>query len=281
MKLQQLFEGYGIDWKRTKLVRHSLTKDIVAENYKAKLIEDYQSVQKPQTFCDCDTIISFLGGTEGTYGVYLGAYSVGGYVPFDRAKMPENFVADKGMDDGCVIFELKPLDYLSEFKDRLVIDWGLGTQSWCQRGINEKEILEIKPAVSKIDFKDYESVCLSFDELSNIVFNPSSHKVWKDKLSAVAGVYLITDMHTGKHYVGSASGNGGIWERWSTYAHTKHGGNKYLKKLIDADSEYSRYFQYSILEVFPIKKDIKEILDCETQYKEKLLSYEPYGMNNN
>ena len=41
---------------------------------------------------------------------------------------------------------------------------------------------------------------------------------------------------TGKHYVGSASGaQGGIWGRWSEYAHTKHGGNKGIVDLVAAD----------------------------------------------
>lgn len=43
---------------------------------------------------------------------------------------------------------------------------------------------------------------------------------WRAALSAVAGIYLITDMKTGKVYVGSATGDGGIWTRWSQYAAT-------------------------------------------------------------
>ena len=101
-------------------------------------------------------------------------------------------------------------------------------------------------------------------DLHTIVHNQSAYKEWYDKLSAVAGVYLITDKRTGKHYVGSASGEqGGIWGRWSEYARTKHGGNKRLIELINADPEYCHNFQYSILEVFPIKKDRQEVLECE------------------
>lgn len=113
------------------------------------------------------------------------------------------------------------------------------------------------------------------------MFHKAAHKEWENRLSAVAGVYLITDTKTGKQYVGSASGEqGGIWGRWSEYAHTKHGGNKRLVELIDADADYCHNFQYSILEVFPIKRDKHEILRYEQLYKQKLLSVQ-YGLNEN
>lgn len=113
-------------------------------------------------------------------------------------------------------------------------------------------------------------------------FLPLLEEKWKDKLSAVAGVYLITDTKTGKHYVGSASGaQGGIWGRWSEYAHTKHGGNKGIVDLVAADDNYCYNFQFSILEVFPLKKDSQEVLEYEKLYKKKLMSYSPLGLNEN
>ena len=97
----------------------------------------------------------------------------------------------------------------------------------------------------------------------------------------MAGVYLITDIKTGKQYVGSASGEqGGIWGRWIEYARTKHGGNKRLRELITADNDYCRHFQFSILEVFPIKRDRHEVLEYEQLYKRKLRTIE-FGWNDN
>ena len=120
-----------------------------------------------------------------------------------------------------------------------MIDWGKGTINWCQNGTTEKELLAIRPAVSEISFTSYDKVLLSYEALRKIVNNKAAYKEWEEKLSAVAGVYLITDTKTGKHYVGSASGEqGSIWGRWNEYARTKHGGNKRLKELIDADSDY-------------------------------------------
>lgn len=280
MKLQALLANEGINWERTKLIRHNLSSDEVATYYSQGQIEIYQTIQRPSRFKNCDYVISFLG-TEGTNGIFPGCYKVNGFSQYDAAKFPLNFTITMDADTDCVIFDLEKTDILAEFQNRLVIDWGKGTINWCQNGTTEKEILEIRPAISEIEFISYDKVLLSFESLREIVYNKASHKEWEDKLSAVAGVYLITDTKTGKHYVGSASGlDGGIWGRWSQYARTKHGGNKRLVELITADPDYCNNFQYSILEVFPIKRDKHEVLECEQQYKRKLQSIQ-FGLNDN
>lgn len=280
MKLQELLALKGINLERTKLIRHNLTNDVVAANYAHGLLELYQSIQNPSRFKNCDTVISFLG-TEGTNGIFLGCYRVGSTVPYNRTSLPEDFTPDSGMNENSVIFELTKMDILAELANRLVIDWGKGTINWCQNGTTEKEILEIRPVVSEIAFTSYDKVILSYETLRKIVYNKAAYKEWEDKLSAVAGVYLITDTRTGKHYVGSASGmEGGIWGRWSEYARTKHGGNKRLAELITADPDHCYNFQYSILEVFPIKRDKHEVLEYEQLYKRKLQSIR-FGLNDN
>ena len=281
MKLQELLAWKGINLERTKLIRHNLTNEVVAENYAHGYLELYLSIQGPTRFKNCDTVISFLG-TEGTNGVFQGCYQVGGSVAYDRTKLPEDFTPDRGMSPSTsVIYKLTRTDLLADLKDRLVIDWGKGAINWCQNGTTEKELLAIRPAVSEISFTSYDKVLLSYEALHEIVCNKAAYKEWEEKLSAVAGVYLITDTKTGRHYVGSASGEqGGIWGRWSEYARTKHGGNKRLMELIAADSEYCNHFQYSILEVFPIKRDRKEVLEYEQLYKKKLGSIK-FGLNDN
>lgn len=280
MKLQELLTGAGINLSRTKLIRHNMTNHVVATNYAHGYLELYQSIQSPDRFKNCDMVISFLG-TEGTNGVFQGCYRVGEFTPYDRANLPVDFLPDGGMNSDSVIFELTKTDLLADLKDRLVIDWGKGAINWCQNGTTEKELLAIRPAVSEISFTSYDKVLLSFEALQKIIYNKAAYKEWEDKLSAVAGVYLITDTKTGKLYVGSASGEqGGIWGRWSEYARTKHGGNKRLVELITADTDYCNNFQFSILEVFPVKRDRHEVLEYEQLYKKKLGSIK-FGLNDN
>ena len=134
MKLQELLAGKEINLERTKLIRHNLTNEVVAENYAHGYLELYQSIQSPTRFKNCDTVISFLG-TEGTNGVFQGCYQVGDSVSYDRAKLPEDFTPDSGMTPSAsVIFELTKTDLLADLKDRLVIDWGKGAINWCQNG---------------------------------------------------------------------------------------------------------------------------------------------------
>lgn len=280
MKFQELLSNKEINLKRTKLIRHNISNNEVATYYFKGQLETYQTIQRPSLFKNCDTVISFLG-TEGTNGVFLGCYKINGYTHYDTANLPNDFTIDLDADTDCVIFDLEKTDILAEFQNRLVIDWGKGAISWFQNGTTEKEILEIRPVISEIEFISYDRVLLSHETLRKIVYNKAAYKKWEDKLSAVAGVYLITDTKTGKHYVGSASGtDGGIWGRWSEYAHTKHGGNKRLVALIKDDPNYCYNFQYSILEVFPIKRDKHEVLAYEQLYKKKLQSVQ-FGLNDN
>jgi hypothetical protein len=46
---------------------------------------------------------------------------------------------------------------------------------------------------------------------------------WRGPLQSVKGVYVIHDQVTGRAYVGSASGESGIWTRLSQYVDKLHG----------------------------------------------------------
>jgi len=279
MLLRNIFDS--IDLSKTKLIRHNISNKIVSQNYTKGYIEIYQSIQTRNRFKDCEYIMSFLG-EEGTSGTFLGCYKIEGYIEIADDTIPSDFYMEDGFLKGdCVFWSLVKTDIMEELQNRLVIDWGKGAINWCQNGTTDKEILYILPKVSEFEFVSYDKTILTYDHLKAIISNPKEHKIWQDKLSAVAGIYLITDTKTGKLYVGSASGeNGGIWGRWSEYAKTKHGGNKRLIELIKADKNYCENFQYSILEVFPIKRDRHEILQYEQLYKKKMCSVQ-FGYNDN
>lgn len=282
MTLQELLRGKGVELERTKLIRHNLSNDEISTYYNKDYIERYQQIQRPSRFKNCDYVISFIG-EEGTLGTFLGCYKVNGYTSFTPEKFPSDFpTMDLPADSDCVDFDLEKTDILADLQNRLVIDWGKGAINWCQNGTTVKEVVEIRRHKAAVEFEDYDNVVLSWKELHEIVSNKASYKIWEDKLSAVAGVYLITDTNTGKHYVGSASGmeNGGIWGRWSEYAKTKHGGNKQLMALIAKDPDYCYHFQYSILEVLPLKQDKHDVLAREQLFKRKLQSIK-FGLNDN
>nr|GFC16447.1 hypothetical protein [Tanacetum cinerariifolium] len=79
------------------------------------------------------------------------------------------------------------------------------------------------------DFPGFKAVDISHSTLKLVVKEQIDS--WRSALSSVAGVYLISDREHHMLYVGSATGEGGIWARWETYAHGGHGGNVRLKAL--------------------------------------------------
>jgi len=136
---------------------------------------------------------------------------------------------------------------------------------------------ELRPQrLTVADFPGYASVIISKATLDIIVQQQIAS--WKSALSSVAGVYLITDTETGKHYVGSAYGEGGFWQRWSEYSATGHGHNKALLALLAIKSvAYASKFQFCILEIADTHASKNDVLARETHWKNALCSRESHG----
>lgn len=106
---------------------------------------------------------------------------------------------------------------------------------------------------------------------------------WKEALSSVSGVYVITDMKTGQSYIGSAysdSGlpNEGIWGRWKGYLKGGHNGNILLKDHIQKHG--AENLVYSILHTMDIGTRKEDVIRMETFYKEAL-GTRIHGLNKN
>ncbi len=145
------------------------------------------------------------------------------------------------------------------------------------------EIYELAPSAKLGHFPGYQNINLRHKDLQLITTN--NEPSWKQALSSVKGVYVITDSCTGKLYIGSASGNSeGIWQRWNSYAKFEDptGGNKDFKKLLDEfGNHYIREnFRYSIIEIFDSKTKSEVIIERETYWKKVLLTRK-FGMNSN
>ncbi len=150
------------------------------------------------------------------------------------------------------------------------------TEKWCDRIL----LHEIYPEKQSIgEFPGFKAINLTKGQLELIV--QRSPESWRTALSSVAGVYLISDTASGRFYVGSAYGEGGIWHRWSEYAINGHGGNVELKKLLaDEGAKYAENFRYSILEISDLHDSQDNILQRESHWKDILMS-RAYGLNAN
>ncbi|GAA2915959.1 hypothetical protein JOD62_002576 [Microbacterium keratanolyticum] len=97
---------------------------------------------------------------------------------------------------------------------------------------------------------------------------------WRIALEHMKGVYVIHDAETGEPYVGSAYGDTGIWQRWSSYALTLHGGNVGLHAHLAATGEdyFRKNMRFALLEFWSMRTDDQHVIDRETYWKSVLLS---------
>lgn len=129
------------------------------------------------------------------------------------------------------------------------------------------------------EFPGFNWTCVPYVKLKTIVGQDVVS--WRSPLSKVKGIYLITDMFTGKQYVGKADGQSGIWQRWCSYVTFGHGGNKELRELLCSNPpEYLEHFQFSILEIADLQTSDLEIDARESHWKEVLRTRE-HGYNSN
>ncbi len=152
----------------------------------------------------------------------------------------------------------------------------LNAEHWASR-LEIRAILEGRMSVAA--FPGYRQVRLAHPTLEAIIRREEPS--WKGALSAVGGVYVITDTRTGRLYVGSATGTGGIWGRWSAYAADGHGGNRELRALLEAEGPgRARHFQYAILEIADLCADEADTLAREAHWK-RVLATREHGLNAN
>lgn len=180
--------------------------------------------------------------------------------------------------------EYETLDKYSDLYGRVVLYYHNKTQQLFRNAdlIDELEVKEILPSVyTGFDFPGYDNVCLSYDELQEIVMG--NHTSYLNALKNQKAVYLQTDKATGKLYVGSATAkNDMLLSRWSAYVHNGHGGNKDLIALVEEKGfDYIKEnFQYTILENFNSKVDDDYVLKRESFWK-KVFQTRKFGYNKN
>ena len=278
LNIVELLELRGLDASaRIKLVRHQDRHFDVEALRREGLFDVYQSFQSKPVF-DCDYIVSFTGMEQGRARL-VGVYRVTDKMPASEAPLPRNFVRPDLINTHGWYYSLEPVPGFGDLNDRVVIDWGANARAWHQ-WLTPKEVVQLLPIGYVRSFPGYLDFVLTFDELVLVVMNPDANREWHRMLSAVAGVYLILDTETGKQYVGSAYGTGGVMGRWATYARTGHGGNAQLEERLQVDRGASKHFRYTLLRTLPSTLTRAEVIRYESLYKEKL-GTRAFGLNSN
>ncbi len=156
-----------------------------------------------------------------------------------------------------------------------------GRQSYlrAERWVDSLLVHEIRPTPLDVEeFPGFAHCTLPKRKLDLIV--RQQVESWRSALMNVAGVYVIADTSTGMLYVGSATGEEGLWSRWSSYSHTGHGGNAELRALLkERGPEHADHFQFGILEIAGTHAG--DVISRECYWKQLLLSRAPFGLNAN
>jgi hypothetical protein len=280
MKISSLLEIYGFDTsQKIKLLRHKNKGYDLEEIYRRGDLNTYQSFQREDVFKNVKYLISFLG-VENTKARFVGVFKINYSTSAKKEITKRKDDYSKSFKDDQYYYHLEEMNGFIELKDRLIIEWGKSTVKWHQWLIpNKKEsdkiIFEILPKGYIRNFPGYEDFILSYDELVKLYENEDANRDWKQMLSSVAGIYLITDKSNGNQYVGSAYGKDGIWGRWKGYKKDGHANNVLLKSVKD-----KRQLTYTILRTLPRSITNKEIIAFETLYKNKL-GTRAFGLNCN
>lgn len=270
----------GLDPSKVKLIRHAMADRGFQECYKANVVYEYTCHQKMGFSKGYDYWVTFISD-HGTLCKLDSCYKVGTAVPDTPDMIPKGTpeIIAREFQGEYAYFQLEPLDLLKEYEGRLIIDWGRSTRMWHQKGTTEKTVVAIQVEDKKV-FPGFENLILAYDDLKEIVENPTIYEAWHTALSSVNAIYLIVDRETGKQYVGSSYGKDGLLGRWACYVDSLHGNNKLMKELICAYPECYHNFQFSILQILPKIVTDDEVIKTERLYKKKLLTI-PFGMNNN
>ena len=282
LNFSDVLQNAGIDPKTVKLIRHALSDEAFRECYEAGMTLPYTQHQKSGFSKDYAYWAVFISD-GGTYAKFYACYRTAGSVPDTPDRCPEGLpdCEARKYQGREAFFLLEHMDVFRELEGKLVIDWGGSARMWHQRGTTNKPIIAIQPQNQR-PFLGFETLILSFDELKQVIENVTDYAMWHAAMSAVNAVYLIVDTKTGAQYVGSTYGEDGLLGRWRTYISTEgHGHNHGLIAHLKAGKHTCHDLQFSVLQVLPKNLPDEQIIAAETLWKKKLLTYAPFGLNEN
>ena len=219
----------------------------------------WQEYQNQQNF-KCDEIVSLIHLYEDKW-LFAGIYQVLGV---KHRKDGEKNWYEYGTK------EITGIDHLVgrvvvQFRKRFIAAYLIGPKY-----IDKLLVSEIRDKRMRVtDFPGYNAVNISYRALRTIV--RKNMPQWKSALSNVGGVYLVTDTHTGKLFVGSTVTGDSIWHQWVSFAINGHAEIKPLRRVLSREEgDYQFNFQFSILEICDLNASRDYVLSREEHWKQAL-----------
>lgn len=278
-QLYTLLEQRGIDpaAQPVTLMRHRDKRYDLRKYLSTKALTLYQAMQELRH--EPEGLFASFYGHKTEYALLLGVWLVTDVLaPLEalrRGLLEESF---EPIDDDWKGYyhELEETDLLKDLRLKLEIQWTGPAVSWRRvlKTANDYPIwLRGEPPGP---FQGPTKVSLVMAELRIALQDLE----WQKGLGSIAGVYLITDERSGRHYVGSASGAQGLLQRWTDYATNGHGGNVELVKVLGELPGRENDFRLTLLEAIPISTPKRHVIEREGFWKVALGS-RTFGLNRN
>ena len=289
MELNELLLGKGIDPRNVLVFRHRPTEPELNKIFpllaadRPDLFNAYQQAHSEKiekVLLSASHVASFIRHGSGR-ALFVGAYAIRKSKSLTQQqfwRIPANAELKKlgmrGFVSGrrsCLWFDLKLLDFYSEWKGKLVVDWPPPERSWWRRAHRNRMTVHAVLEDSALDtaMQKWNELDLSWSQLSVLP------KRWQAKLSEWRGIYYIFDSSDAKGYVGSAYGAENLLGRWRNYGASGHGGNRLLRQRDPTN------FRFTILELVSPTMPPDEVISLESNWKERLHTRQPYGLNDN
>lgn len=242
------------------------------------IYQQTQSSKAERQMVRAKTVSAFIGHEPGC-AVFVGLYEMRGYRELSRAaidKLPAQqmlyayggFYGDPRSRQ--LFFDLVLLNTLSNWQGKLIVRWPPPEIAWSRWAKGNRFAIEaiLQESMFAESMPDWRDIVLTWGDLKAI---PTR---WRRALEQWRGIYFIWDAKVKKGYVGAAYGTENLYQRWTNYAKTGHGGNKLLR-LSDPND-----LQFSILERLSPDMPDAEVIDRERTWKTRLHSRE-FGLNAN
>lgn len=182
--------------------------------------------------------------------------------------------------EGGYTYRLDERDGCKSIEGRLVVQFERSGRNSYRRAdecIERMLVAELRSRrLSVPEFPGFKALRVSKADLDLVV--QEQDPGWKAALSSIAAVYLIADADSGKMYVGSATGQAGLWQRWSQYVENGHAENVKLKALLNRKSNTAKLY-FSILEIDDMRTSPDQMLAREYRWQEILLTRGHNGLN--
>jgi hypothetical protein len=240
-------------------------------------ISEENKYQNRDNFKNAETIISLVPIDRDERYVFAGAFKVLSRSHPDIVKKQFTVIENELSENS-----------INKFLGRLVFKWSNPVRQRYLTVANvgsSFQLVEMKEkpyGALDIAFPGFYSFHLNRFEFDSRI-GEAMGASWKEALSSVSGVYVITDTKTGQSYVGSAysesgSPNQGIWGRWKGYLNGGDNGNILLRDHIQKHG--AEHLVYSILHTMDIGARKEDVIRMETFYKEAF-GTRIHGLNKN